>query len=665
MTTATAAVRRLAADRRALLGWGAALLIAGLAAGWEANQAGVQGVAAVPEVVRAALATVAVFGICGYALVRLLVPAELAPYRLLFTIPVGAIACGLALTLLGFADVPFHVSLAVVLAGAVLSALASHRRAKPPDAAAGAPTPWIQIGALAVLAGLIVAVTLLPSFRSGVATVTGYGSDAHLVAGSTTLLQHGYPSSTQVSQPIDEVQIPWRSKYPIFYGLAAVSSVAGLQPWQALMTVVAILLAASALGFFLLARSTFGAPAGVATVAMVAAVLDRMVFHLAQHPYYNQTWGLLTLPLSLVLAEVWVRTRDRRTLYLLLGLLAGGAFAYPLMLPFPIGVLALLYLADRRARKSRGEQVGSLDPRRLWRGPRSLLWIVPLGVLLLVPIRGVVEKIAEAVTLLGNPSNSLVGWRGDVTFYPNLEFFVGAGGVPGGGLLALAVIGLAGWGLWRAPRRIGIAYAVVLGAALLLAVYFHNITYGEYFYFKTLSFAGPLIVVAAVSACGFLLARRAPLPRVVGVVLLAAFCVTAAAAARDETATSFDQLTGELRQLHAWAGDIPPGASIRLDTVPETQLWQSFMLASHPLGSRNPEPTHPHVPFSLGAGYALDQTLRPPPSDAAREPGGRIEPPVFTNADYRLWKLRPGAHRDTTSRKQVPVSTGITLGDGS
>ncbi|MBA3300664.1 MAG: hypothetical protein H0T15_02250, partial [Thermoleophilaceae bacterium] len=402
--------------------------------------------------------------------------------------------------------------------------------------------------------------------------------------------------------------------------------------------------------------------AGVAALAGFAAVLDRMVFHLATHPYYNQMWGLLTLPFAQVLADEWVRKRERRAGWLLALMMAGGVFAYPLMLPFPALILVGIFLIDRRERRARGEPVVPLDPRRLWRGPKSLIWMLPAALLLLVPIQGVLEKLAEAVAILGDPSNSLQGWRGDVTYYPNIEFFLGAGGVPGGGVLALVVLGLAAFGLFRAPRRIGVPYAVVLGLALLAALYFHNVLYGEYFYFKTLSFAGPLIVVAAVAAAGSLITKRYLAVRIAGAALLGAFAVTALAAARDEVATSFDQLTAELRELRTWSDGIPAGASIRLDTPQESQLWESYMLADHPLGSRAPNFTHPHVPYSAGADYALDEVRRPPPRGAAKRPGGGLQPPVFANGDWRLWKLDTRAP-DTTSRKQVRKTLGITLGD--
>src|SRR5436190_6146077 len=259
----------------------------------------------------------------------LLTPSRLRPWWPLLVLPLGAVASGLALTLLGFAAVPFHVALDITLvAGIVLAAVV--------DRSSGDTAALPTLAALAAIAALIVAVALIPPFRSGLATVTGFGSDAHLVAGSATFLQHNYPASTNIAYPADEVPPLWRSKFPIYYPLAAVASVAGVEPWEALMTVAAILLALTALGFFLLAREGFGAPVGIAAAAMAVAVLDRRVFHLALHPYYNQLWGMLTLPFTLLAAYLYAVQPSRRALGMFIAFAAVGTFAYPLMLPFPL-----------------------------------------------------------------------------------------------------------------------------------------------------------------------------------------------------------------------------------------------------------------------------------------------------------------------------------------
>jgi hypothetical protein len=383
--------------------------------------------------------------------------------------------------------------------------------------------------------------------------------------------------------------------------------VAGVEPWQALMTVAAILLALAGIGFFLLARASFGAPAGVALAAMAVAVLDRRVFHLALHPYYNQLWGMLTLPFTLVAAHTYAVSPSRRALAMFVAFAAVGAFAYPLMLPFPL--------------------------------------------LLAVPILGVIEKVRVAVELLWNPGNSLIGWQGDLQHYPPVGEFFAVFPNPASGVMTLAVGVLAFAGLMRAPRTLGRPLAAVLAAALAFAVYFRVVRYGQYFYFKVLSFAGPQLLTAAVVGLGAaaLQARRAA-ARPLGFAAIVALCASALLSARSEIATSYDQLSPETIELRQWAAALPAGASIRLDTPRSSQLWQAYMLSSHPLGSRDPITNYPHVPVSAGADFALDQPLLPPPPDA-------VGPPLRRNEELRLWRLRSRAP-DLTSRRMVPIFSG-------
>ena len=617
------------------LGWIAALAAGAVVAAIVAKNAGVAGPSAAPDVLRAAVAAIGFFALCGYAPARVLTPRAVGADWPLLVLPLGAVCGSLALTLLGFMFIPFFVSLPLVVVAAIVAAVLAHRRVPAPQPAPGSPSraPWL---ALLGVAALIAALSLVPTFRTGVATVTGIGSDAHVVAGSATVLQHTAPGGIDTALPVDRVPWQWRSKYPIYYALSAVSSISGLETWQALMTTVAILLGLTALGFFLLARHMFRAPIAVAAVAGVVAVLDQMVFHLGTHPYYNQLWGTLTLPFSIVAGQIWLEERTRRHLWFFLLFLIVGLLAYPLMAPFPVGAVFFMWLFDRIARKRRGEDV---EPLRLPRWTRHWWAAVPLVLLCGVLIVGVIDKFVGFVKLLGD-TKALSSWQGDLFYYPPVNQFFGiARQLPAERLLVAAVVVVGAVGLWRAPRRAGLALLPVLAAAGLMALWFRHLNHGQYVYFKILAFTGPLVLVAACAALG-------RLPRGVAALALTALLGSCLLLARDEIASNFDQLTPETIQLQDWARALPAGASIRLDTPSNEQIWQMYMTADRPTGSRKPLIYYPHVQFTDGADYALDETLFPPPPDRAGPQ------PIQRNATFRLWKLKPGSGADTTSREQ-------------
>ena len=135
--------------------------------------------------------------------------------------------------------------------------------------------------------------------------------------------------------------------------------------------------------------------------------------------------------------------------------------------------------------------------------------------------------------------------------------------------------------------------------------------------------------------------------RIVAFAAIAALVASALLSARSEIATDYDQLSPETIQLRDWAATLPPGAGIRLDTPRPWQLWDAYMLSTHPLGSRDPITNYPHVPTSTGGDYVLDRPLLPPPA-------GAVGQPIRRNARYRLWRLRTGAP-DHSSRRMVPI----------
>ena len=191
--------------------------------------------AAVPDTLRTLAASVVLFGVGGFGVVRLLLPSPLRRYEPLWILPTGACAVGLALTLLGFAAVPYHVALvAVLVAGLALAAWAVRRNGWP-ELSLG------RLGWPVYLAIVVLTVALIPMlFVQHYAAPVGTGSDAHVATGSAELLKHVYPTGTDITQPINQIPPTWKSKFPIYYAFAGVSSLSGLATWQVLAPLAAI-----------------------------------------------------------------------------------------------------------------------------------------------------------------------------------------------------------------------------------------------------------------------------------------------------------------------------------------------------------------------------------------------------------------------------------------
>src|SRR5437588_5809804 len=120
---------------------------------------------------------------------------------------------------------------------------------------------------------------------------------------------------------------------------------------------------------------------------MGVVALDRASLRTGLTPFYNQTWGYFALPLSIALAWVAVRrgavSQRHQAVPLLVVFLAIGGFAYPLALPLALIPLVVSWALERRERRRQGEVVAGL--RGLYRGRRSLIWMVPVGLILLAP----------------------------------------------------------------------------------------------------------------------------------------------------------------------------------------------------------------------------------------------------------------------------------------
>lgn len=574
---------------------------------------------AVPDTARTLGAVAVLFGVTGLGLTRLLLPAALREHEALWVLPTGACAVGLLMTMLGFLSVPYAASLPLVaVAGLALSTYAVRRRGWPSLAPA-------RLGWPVYMGGVVLVVALIPMlFIQHYAAPVGYGSDAHMATGAARFLQHDYPTGHDLSQPINQMWPQWQSKYPIYYAFAAVSTVAGLATWQAMAIVAAALLAMAAVGMFLVAREVFRAPLAVAVAAMGFAALDRMALHTVLNPYFNQTWGFFAMPFTLVLGW-WVvqpgLSRRAREATLVLLVLFGLVLvlAYPLAAPIP-AVPLLVFASGQRARL-RGV-------RRIYRGARSLVWMIPVGALLAIPVAGAVDKGVNAAKVV-LPGHTLQAWGGDMrSFIPWNYFFSLPAGVIGfvlfGFVLTLVLRGLAGQ-----PRALSWGLGGLLVLGLLIAVYFRHRAYGWYFEFKLLAFIGPLVLlIAAIGA--------ARLRRRVGVVAMVALAGLVGGSAVAQIRDTGYQLLPSTIQLGAWSRSLPPRASVRLDMWAPQELWAAYFLAGRPLCSQLPllNTDYPHVAVGRRADFIVASLAYGRPRDA-------IGPALRRNAGYRLYRENP------------------------
>jgi hypothetical protein len=610
-----------------------------------ARRAGVAGPSAVPAIARTALAAAVLFGIGGYGLARLALPRALLGHLLLFTPAVGAAATTLALTVLGLLHIPLTISLAVVLvAGAALGVAAVRTRPLPPPPVGGR---LVNVAIPLLLAALIGAIVLLPSFRAGYATVSGQNGDAVLAVGTADLLEHAPPTAVRPERGLDRVPIQWRSKLPIYYGLAAVSKLAGQDTTVAFSTVVAIVLALGALGVFLFAVHALGVGAGAGLLALFLVGLDRISVYVGIHPYYNQSWALFALPFTLLLGWRALAAPSRGTALLAILFAALALFAYPLLLPFPAVFLAAIAWQRRREIDWRGALRLDGLRRRRWLWPVVAVIAVPVVAVLL---RGVVEKVGPAIDAV-RPGGDLKGWGGGGVL-PYLPFgrFLGVDGHPW--LVAAidaAILVAAYLGLRASRREVGRALGVMLVGALVGAAYIRARGNGELFWFKALAFAGPLLLGLAVIG----IAVRAP--RRVAVAAMVVLTVLVVSDTRREIGGTYEQLTRGLIDLRAWDREIPASQSIRLDIPPlGWQLWSWYLMprhrisAPHPLGG-----FFPHPPYGTTADLALVKL-------PGRRPRDAVGPPVKRNSEFALYRLRPGRGPDTSSQSLVFDVTKIT-----
>lgn len=626
---------------------------------------GVVGVAAVPAVLRTAAVGIAFFGVCGYPLARVLAGGELRAHRALLVLPLGATASSLALAALGLLHLPLKVSLAAVIAVAVAATARVLRRSRA-DAATAAPAaaPWIlRIGLPLALAGVVALTALLPSFRSGFASVPGQNGDAILVVGTAVLLEHAPPTATRTDTPIPSIPLQWRSKYPIYYALAAISTLAGQDPIQAFPTVVALMLALAGIGFFLFARYVLRASLWLALLVLFVLPLDRIAMYVTIHPYYNELWGQFALPFVLVFGWRYLNAPDRGGVVLFVLFAVLCLLAYPLIIPFPGVFLIATALVVWRRRRAEGEPLRWVSGLELPRpGRRSWLWIPTVVVAVPVVVvlgRGFVEKSVLALQVVA-PWSSLVGWSGSaLPFLPFPEFV----GMPGSAVVDVVGLGivclLAAVGLARLRSDVRWPVGAMVIATALIGVYFRERFDGQLFFFKDLAFVGPYVLMLALVALAGLASSRSWRRAALGLVGVAAALIVIPAGAGREVNATFPQANQYVLQLRAWNREIPRGSSVLVDIYPSGwQIWASYMLVDHPLST--PTPLYgifPHPAIGGKADYLIAMRIKPPPTAAV------VGRPLLSNPEFELWRMKPTLPgRDLSARPLVYDLTSITLG---
>ncbi len=611
----------------------------------------------VPNVLRAGGAAALLFGACGYAPARLLLGARLRAHLALLVLPIGAAVSSIALTLLGVFRVPLGASLAAVILGGIVAAVVLHARgvAGPPATAESEAAGPRSLRLLwpAAIALVMAAMIASPQLRAdSLATVLGHNGDAHLATGAALLLQEAPPGAVRPALPVDHMPQVWRSKYPIYYVLAGTSTLSGLDPVQVFSTLIAIVAALAALGLFLVAFHVAGASAGAALVGMAFVAVDRAVADMALAPYYNQVWGLFSIPFVVLFGWrfLWEPSRAAFGLLVLFATLSG--LAYPLLVPFPALFLAITAVLVWHRRRSRGESVGWLSALRLPRSRRSMLLWIPLA-LVVAPVAllfalSAFEKM-QAATLALLPGGNLAAWSSDTIGFFSLTVFLGLpDGWPWlaavGAVLALVALGL------RASSSDGrLALGGMVGALALVAGWLWVRGEGSLFHFRALTFFAPFALVLAGVGAAWLVSRGKGAARVVAVCAIGALCAVLAVETRSSLWAALPHASPEVLELRSWSDRIPAGASIRVDLTPTgVQQWANYMLAAHPLSASDPLlEFFPHPPVGLKADYLLVNSEAPRPPDAAG-------PPRLSNRRFSLYRMDPGLPGpDVSSRRMV------------
>jgi hypothetical protein len=619
---------------------------------WQADLAGVQDPSVLRgfwrETLKTVMAAGVLFGLSGYGVARLLLPPEWQVHVLAFTLPVGAAVSTLALTLLGLAHVPLEVSLGIVLAaGALLCVGVAWRRPERPGG--GAP-PVLGVLVPIALAAAVGVMAIMPALRAGFPTVQGSNGDAILAVGTADFLSHAPPTEVRPELGLDRVPILWRSKLPIYYGLAGITALAGQDEITAFSSTGGVVLGMFALGLFLFAFHALRAPPLVALLAAFLVPFSRIAIHVSIHTYYNQLWAMFALPFVLLTGWRFLSKPDRSSAALFGLFTALALFTYPLLLPFPALFLAVVAWQRR-------------DRAREWaRSIRLPRWAYVVAAIIAIPVvlvlaRGVVEKVVPAISAL-LPWGDLTGWGGG-TVLPYLPFGQFFGIEIDAQLLQIAAMAVvfagALLGLRGAPREVGVAFGVLLGFALLAGLYVRLRENGELFWFKDMSFVGPLVLLLAIVGLASLRGRVAQASGLLAVALLT---VALFDGSRREIAGTYELGSLNVLEIREWGKEIPTDKTIRIDVLEGAwQLWSWYLLPDHKVSASRPlYGFFPHPPRGLRGDYALIRR------EDDNVPPDRIGGPVFSNREFAIYRIRPNEIPLTATQALVFDVQEITYG---
>lgn len=635
------------------------VLLAALAAAAPlGGEAGGPSLSAALDVLRAGLATAVLFGACGYTPARTLLSPSLRVHLPLFVLPIGAGFAGLALTLLGTLQVPLAFSVAILVGLGIGSGLFLRLRRGPIEAPRKARdragSVYMRLVWPAAIALAIAALIASPQLRGdSLATVLGQNGDAHMATGAAELLQHAPPGAERTELPIDHMPAVWGSKYPIIYVLAGVSTLSGLDPVQSFSTVIAIVAALCMVGLFLVAFHVAGAPAAGALAGLGFLAASRILPNLALEPYYNQIWGLFSLPFVLVFGWRFLWEPSRGTFALLLASGALSVFAYPLLAPFPALFMIVTGVMVWRRRRAAGVPVGWLSALRLPTGRRWLLLWIPAGLVALFPaliLAGLAVEKMQGALLAILPGGNLDPWSGSAPGFRSLAWFLGLPESPAWVAAVVVVLALAVVGLRTAPREARMALGAVVLSLAGLALWFELRDAAALFHFRALGFFAPIVLTLAGVGAAQLLGReigRVPRATLAGV--LAVLIAVLALGVRSQVESTLPHAGSEVWELRSWGSELAAGASIRVDVTPTgVQQWAGYMLSEHPLSASDPlRLFFPHPPVGRKADFVVLNSDRPRPADAQGAP-------LLTNRRFSLYRLDPDLPgRDLSSRRMV------------